>query len=118
MLCWVDKVTIETKSFALDIENVAPWFTTLVETIMQFSDQVKITIISQLIKGISRVPQKFLKYFNGTIILTSFDPSFSVWPVIVSLKWNESVTLTLLKSTISPLLSTALVYLYRFAINF
>ena len=29
-------------------------------------------LISQLIKGISRVLQKLLKYFNGTAILTSF----------------------------------------------
>ena len=38
----------------------------------QFADQVKIRLISKLIKGISRVPQKSLKYFNGTAILTPF----------------------------------------------
>ena len=42
------------------------------EEIKQFSDQVKIRLISQLIKGISRVFHKFHKYFNGTAILTSF----------------------------------------------
>ena len=37
-------------------------------TIMHSSDQVKEILISWLINGISRVPQKLLKYFNGTII--------------------------------------------------
>ena len=36
----------------------------------QFSDQVKIRFISQLIKGVSGVLQKLLKYFNGTAIST------------------------------------------------
>ena len=34
----------------------------------QFSDQVRIRLISQLSKGTSRVLQKLLKYFNGTAI--------------------------------------------------
>ena len=42
-------------------ENVAPWFVTLVETVTQFADQVKITLIFQLIKSILRVLQKLLK---------------------------------------------------------
>ena len=29
-------------------------------------------LTSQLINGISRVPQKILRYFNGTIISTAF----------------------------------------------
>ena len=44
--------------------------------VKQFVDQVRIKLISQLINGISRVLQKLLRYFNGTIISTSFVPSF------------------------------------------
>ena len=44
--------------------------------ITQFSDQVKIRFISQLINGISNVLQKLLKCFNGTTISTSFSVSF------------------------------------------
>ena len=106
-LSWVDKVTTTTWIFVSVIENVAPWFATSVETITQFADQVKIRLISQLVKGISRVLQKLPKYFNGTIISTSFVPSFSVWPVIFSLKLNERVRLASPKSSISPLLFTA-----------
>ena len=48
------------------------------EGITQFSDQVRMRLISQLIKGISRVLQKLLKYFNDTAILT-----ISVFPSAV-----------------------------------
>ena len=34
----------------------------------QLDDHVKIRLTSQLIKGISKVLQKLLKYFSGTII--------------------------------------------------
>ena len=37
-----------------------------------FYDHAKIRFISQLINGISNVFQKLLKYFNGTMISTSF----------------------------------------------
>ena len=38
----------------------------------------------QLINGISRVLQKLLKYFNGTIVSTPFVlPSAGVYPVII-----------------------------------
>ena len=80
----------------------------------QFEDHVKTSSTSQLIKGISRVLQKLLKYFNGTIISTSTLPailplllSAAVWPVIFVLKLNESVALAPLKSTILPSLFTA-----------
>ena len=43
--------------------------------ITQFSDQLKIRFISQLINGISSVLQKLLKYFDGTTISTSFSVS-------------------------------------------
>ena len=74
----------------------------------------KISSTSQLIKGISRILQKLIRYFNGTIISTSTLPailplllSAAVWPVILVLILNESVALAPLKSTISPLLFTA-----------
>ena len=40
--------------------------------ITQSTDQVRIRLLSQLIKQISRVLQKLLKYFTSTAILTSF----------------------------------------------
>ena len=73
----------------------------------QFADQFKISSTSQLIKGISRVLQKLLKYFNGTIISTLIIPLSLVWPVIFVLKLNESVAIAPLKSAISPSSSTA-----------
>ena len=83
----------------------------LVLIITQSADQSKISSISQLIKGTSRVLQKLLKYSSGTIISTPFIyPSSFVWPVIYALKLNESVTLLTLKLTIalSLLASTSL----------
>ena len=54
-------------------------------------DQDKIRLISQLIKGISRVLQKLLKYFNGTAVLKSFVlPSSGVFPVIFNLDLSDS----------------------------
>ena len=48
-------------------------------------------LISQLINGISRVPQKLLEYFNGTTILTSFVlPAAGAFSVTLSLYLNES----------------------------
>ena len=51
-------------------------------------------LTSQLINGISRVLQKLLKYFNGTIISTSFVlPSAGVFHAIfvLDLDYSESV---------------------------
>ena len=82
----------------------------LVLIITQSADQSRISSILQLIKGISRVFQKLLKYFSGTNISTPFiSQSSFVWPVIFALKLNESITLLALKLTIvlSLLLSTA-----------
>ena len=54
------------------------------EEITQDGDHVKIRLTSQLINGISRVLQKLLKYFNGTIISASFVlPLLGVFPVIL-----------------------------------
>ena len=89
------------------IANVGIRFATSVQIMKYFSDQVKIRLTSQLFKGISRVLQKFLKHFNGTIISTLFvSPSSSVWPIVFALKLNESVASAPLKSTILPLLFT------------
>ena len=81
----------------------------LVLIITQFLDPVKISSISQLIKGISRVLQKLLRYFSGTIISTSTLPAIlpslllaAVLPIIFDLKLNESVSLVPLKATKAP----------------
>ena len=90
----------------------------LVLIITQFLDQVKISSIWQLIKGILRVLQKLLRYFSGTIISTSTLPAIlpllllaAVWPVIFVLKLNETVALAPLKSTIVPASFTDGIYL-------
>ena len=90
-LSWVDKVTNGTQSFVSVIENVAPWFATAVETITQFADQVKIIFIAQFINDISKVLQNLLRYFNGTIISTSFVPSLTVCPVTFCSKLNQAL---------------------------
>ena len=70
----------------------------------KFADQVKIILTSQLIKRISRVLQKMLKYLTGTIISTlSIHPLLSVWRVTFALKLNESLASAPLNSTILPL---------------
>ena len=49
------------------------------------------SLTSQLIKGTSRVLQKLLKYFSGTIISTFFSlPAAGVFPVIFILDLNHS----------------------------
>ena len=57
-------------------------------------------------KGVSRVLQKLLKCFSGTIISAPFVPSSPVLSVTFVLKANEEVLLFPLKSIITPLLST------------
>ena len=56
-------------------------------------DQVKMRLISQLIKDISRVLQKLLKYCNDTIISISFAPPAAVLPLICCLNINEVLLL-------------------------
>ena len=68
-----------------------------------FDDHVKIRLTSQLMKGFSKVVQKLLKYFSGTIISTFFVPLFPVLPVIFNLKLNESVRLSSVNSVITSL---------------
>ena len=64
----------------------------LVELVItQADDYVKMRLTSQLINDLSRVFQKLLKYFNGTIIPTSFVlPSLGVFPVIFTLDLKDS----------------------------
>ena len=64
-------------------------FTATVD-ITQFTDQIRMTLISELINGISKVLQKLLNVLSGTIISTSFVPSVSVSSVFSCLNWNEA----------------------------
>ena len=53
------------------------------EEIAQSSDLVKSRLILQLINGISKVLQKLLKYFNGTVFSTFYVlPTSGFFPVI------------------------------------
>ena len=61
-------------------------------------------VISQLTNAISRVLQKLLKYFNGTLISTFFVPLFPILAAIFVLNLNEAlIILSAGKSVISPL---------------
>ena len=59
-------------------------------------------LISQLIKGISRVLQKLIKYFNGIIISTFFVPPAIATPVISCLNLKEVLLLLAWKFLIVP----------------
>ena len=48
-------------------------------------------LVLQLINGIVRVLQKLLKYLNGTIISTYFEPLFPVKSVNFCLSLNEAL---------------------------
>ena len=63
--------------------------------ITQSSNQVRSRLISQLIKGISRVFQKWIKYFNLKVISKFPVPSLSTLFANVDLNLND------LKSVIS-----------------
>ena len=52
-------------------------------------------LISESVKGFSSVLQKLLRYFNGTITLTSFVPPFPIFHVIFCLNLNEALLLLL-----------------------
>ena len=66
------------------------------------SDQVKKRLISQLIKSISRVLQKLLKYFNDTIISTFFVTLSPVTPVIFCLNLTKALLSAAWKLAITP----------------
>ena len=65
VLPWVDEVTKAAWSFVYVMAKAGSLSPS---EGAQFSDQVRIRLISQLSKGTSRVLQKLLKYFNGTAI--------------------------------------------------
>ena len=84
-----------------------------------FFDHFIWRLISQLINGISRVPQKLLSQFNGIMISTFFVPPFPVCPVICCLNFSQillslagkSMLLLLLLLWLSSLLSLLLLLL-------
>ena len=78
------------------------WSTAVQDVMTQFVDQVKIRLISKVIKGISEILQKLLRFINDTIIWTFFLPLLFVSPVIFSLKLNKLLSLLLVKSKIKP----------------
>ena len=60
----------------------------------QIEDHFKIRLISHSISGISKVIQTSIRYFNGTIISTSFVPSIAIWSVFFfSLSLSETLVL-------------------------
>ena len=73
------------------VSVIANFVSPVAEEITQSADQVKMKLISQPIKGISRVLQKILRYFNGTAVLTScLLPGAGVFPVILILNLSNS----------------------------
>ena len=55
---------------------------------MQLAHQVTVRLVFQLINGTSRVFQKLLKYFSGTIVSTFFVPLSAVELVAFYLNLN------------------------------
>ena len=78
------------------------WSTVVQDVMTQFVDQVNLRLISKVIKGISEILQKLLRFINETIISTFFLPLLFVSPVIFSLKLNELQSLLLVKSKFKP----------------
>ena len=93
-MSWVDKITTETDSVVSIIVNVDTWLSIALTVIKRFADQVQIKPITHLINGVSRVLQKFVNYFNGTIILTFFVSSLPALRVIFVLNLEESLLLS------------------------
>ena len=102
-----------TKSFVSVIVSVGSWFAAVSATNKQFFDQVNMRLISQCSSSsmfnvhISSVLQKLLRYFDGTIISTSFKPLFILSPVIFSLNLNKILLLLSAGKSIILLLSKA-----------
>ena len=75
---------------------------------------VKIRLISQLIKGLSSVLQKLLKYFNGgTIISTFYVSSSTVNKVLLSTAWKLAIGLAIVKASLSLYLCHKLSYVFE-----
>ena len=85
-LSLVDKVTTGPSSFVSVIAKVVTLFTF---EMTQFADQVRIRLILQLIKCISIVLQKLLKYFNDKAISAFKLPRSLVLAKYLALKLNE-----------------------------
>ena len=83
----MDRVTTETWTFSLFIANVFP---PIQSVITHISYDVNITFISELIRSISRVFQKLLKYFNIIAISTSLVLTVAgVIPFVLALNLNN-----------------------------
>ena len=87
VLSWVDKLTTRTKSF---VSIIAKFVALLPSEFTQFSDQVRIILMSQLINCISRVLQKLQKYFNGAAIFAFIIPAVLVFSRNFHLNLNDS----------------------------
>ena len=74
------------KSFVSVILNFGTRFAAVPAARILFLEHVNWRLISQLIKGITGVLQKLLRYFSGTIISTSFVSLFPVSRIICCLK--------------------------------
>ena len=96
-----DKVTTGTYNFVSVILNVSPdgatidgsaSASTVISAKTQFLNQVRIISTSQLINGISKLLQKLLKCFNGTMTSASVNESLScgVFPTILVLYLKDS----------------------------
>ena len=84
------------------VSNVGTWFFRRLAIIKQFTDQVKIKLVSQLTSWMSWVLQILTKDLNGTLISTSFFPSFPFPSVIFYLNLNETILLSSLGKSIIP----------------
>ena len=76
-----------TQSF---VHIIAKAVTLFPSEITQFSDQVRIRLICQLIKDISRVIQKLLKYFDSTAISALIIPALLILFKNLDLNVNNS----------------------------
>ena len=99
-LSWADKVTTGKYSFVSVIGNVVVFVSLDVFCInTYFSEQVNMGLIAQLDKGISRVFQRLLIHFDGTVISTSFLPlAASVLLVIFYSNLDKALSLAADKS--------------------
>ena len=88
----VEKVTTRTLSFVSVILKVVSQFPL---EITHFSDQVRIRLSSQLIKGISIVLQKLLSYFKDTAISAFIISALLVLSKNLDLNLNDSESVIL-----------------------
>ena len=78
----VDKITSSfTSSFVSVIVNIVTWSAAVLDAITHSLGQVRITLTSQLLKGISRLCQKLL---NGTLRYQYFFLMVSIFFVLLA----------------------------------